>query len=363
MTNIFNPQVVYNLMRQVYDYQVHNLVRTVVRRTGKLRYIQDTDWERGVFWAATAQAWTETQDAVYLTGLKDYSLHTGFRPGPQPRYADAQVCIQAYLDIYPEFAQEDLLTYSLAHIDYMVNNPRPGNEDWFWCDALFMAPPSFFGLSKIIGDRKYADYAHKAYWESFNALWDAETNLVYRDARYIPNKEQSELREANGEKVFWTRGLGWVLASVPRIFRYLDSSNSTDEQSKAQFLDYFKKLAKAIAVYQHEDGFWRASILDPQSFPAPESSGTALLTYGLAWGYNQGHLDESYLPIIIKGWQALIQSIHPNGMIGWVQLPAFNPRPVKFSDNIEYGAGAFLLAGCEIAKLDQQKVNKYLHGE
>ncbi|MFC6276844.1 glycoside hydrolase family 88/105 protein [Psittacicella hinzii] len=351
MADFFAPATVYNYMRRVYDYQVANTVRTVVRRTGKLRYIRNTDWERGVFWSAVGQAWTQTQDPTYRQGLLNYTLQTGFRPGNSPRFADDQVCIAGYMDIYPEFNQPDLLDYSRAHLDVMLNEPASGAKDWYWCDALYMAPPSFHALSKVTGEPAYAQYAHKAYWEGLEALWDEQTDLVYRDARFIPNAEGTELREANGEKIFWSRGIGWVLASFARIFRYLDPQIIPQEEQE-RYRSYFKRLAKAIVPYQHADGFWRASLLDPQTFPNPESSATALITYGLAWGYNQGLLDESYLPYIAKGWQGLTTAVHPNGMLGWVQLPAFNPRPVQFTDNIEYGAGAFLLAGCEVAQIN-----------
>lgn len=104
--------------------------------------------------------------------------------------------------------------------------------------------------------------------------------------------------------------------------------------------------------YQQDDGFWRTSLLDPESFPAPESSATALFCYGLAWGINTEQLDrDTYLPAVEKAWAALQGCIHDNGMMGWVQLPAFNPRDVKFEHNIDYGAGAFMLAATEVAKL------------
>lgn len=43
------PQKVLDSMKSVYRYQSTHLVRSVIRRTGKTRFIKDTDWERGVF--------------------------------------------------------------------------------------------------------------------------------------------------------------------------------------------------------------------------------------------------------------------------------------------------------------------------
>lgn len=334
-------------MRRVYDWQRANQTRYVIRRTGKKRFLKNTDWERGVFWSAVSHAWLETQDPAYLEGTLNYTLQTGFRPGPLQRFADDQVCIQAYLDVWPTFGDQEILEYQQASFDVMVNEPKPGRVDWYWCDSLFMAPPSFFSFAKVANKPEYREYAHQAFWDSIEHLWDPETNLVYRDARYIPNAEGTELREANGEKVFWSRGLGWVLAAVPRLLRHVPK----DWEHTQKYVDLFVKLAKAVAPYQHADGFWRASLLDPQTFPAPESSATGLFAYGLAWGVNNGYLDaKEFGPVVEKAWAALESAVHPSGMLGWVQLPAFNPREVKFEHNIDYGAAAFLLAGIEVHK-------------
>ncbi len=67
-------------MKRVYRFQSANQVRSVIRRSGKTRFIKDTDWERGVLWSCVAAAWQATQDKEYLDGVMNYTLHTGFRP-------------------------------------------------------------------------------------------------------------------------------------------------------------------------------------------------------------------------------------------------------------------------------------------
>lgn len=348
MQHKIEKQTVLDLMKQVYNWQAANQTRSVIRRSGKTRFIKDTDWERGVFWSCVTAAWKATEDKDYLKGALNYTLHTGFRTGPNARFADDLVCAQAYLDVYPQINQEEALEPTIKFIDEMVENLKPGREDWWWCDSLFMAPPAFSALAAQLQDNKYFDYMNQAFWDSVEHLQDPETKLFYRDYRYIPDGKGGELREANGEKVFWSRGIGWVIAAIPRILRH------TPEQfaDKARYLQLYKDLAEQVIKYQHQDGFWRASLLDPESFPAPESSATGLFCYALAWGINQNILDKAmYLPVVELAWQALQSAVHENGMIGWVQLPAFNPRDVKFEHNIDYGAGAFLLAGSEVLKL------------
>ncbi|TCJ95867.1 rhamnogalacturonyl hydrolase YesR [Volucribacter psittacicida] len=336
------------LMKAVYQWQRQNQTRSVIRRSGKTRFIKDTDWERGVFWSCVAAAWKATEDKDYLDGVLNYTLHTGFRTGPNARFADDLVCSQGYLDVYPLINQAEALEPTINFINDMVDNPKAGREDWWWCDSLFMAPPAFVALAKQTGEKKYLDYMDQAWWDSVSHLQDPETGLFYRDHRYIPDGKGGELREQNGEKVFWSRGIGWVIAAIPRLLQHTDDTFS----QRDRYLALYKQLAEQVIKYQHQDGFWRASLLDPTSFPAPESSATALFCYALAWGVNHEILDKQiYLPVVELAWKALQSAVHSDGMIGWVQLPAFNPRDVKFEHNIDYGAGAFLLAGSEVQHL------------
>lgn len=343
-----NQDFIKTQMKRVYQWQVDNRTRFVIRSTGKKRFLRATDWERGVFWLSVAEAWKETQDANYFDGLMDWTLHTGFRAGHLPRFADDHVCMQAYIPMYANLDTPELVEYAQKALDIMIDEPKAGREDWWWCDSLFMAPPVFAGISAVTGDPKYIDYMDKAFWDAVDNLYDDETGLYYRDHRYIPNAEGTEFREANGEKVMWSRGLGWVLACVPRILEHMP----VDYPTRDQYVSMFQSLAKEIVKYQQNDGFWRVSLLDPESYPMPESSATSLFVYGLAWGVNNGLLaEEDYLPVITKAWQAIETCIHENGMIGWVQLPAYNPREVEFDHNIDYGAGAFLLAATQMMKI------------
>lgn len=350
MSQPFTAESIRSAMKRVYQWQRANQKRTVIRRSGKTRFIKDTDWERGVFWSCVAAAWLATDDSDYLDGILNYTLHTGFCTGPKPRFADDLVCTQAYLDIYNQINQPEALESTIAFIDTMLNDPKPGREDWWWCDALFMAPPAFATLARHSGEQRYLDYMHRAWWDSVEHLRDPETGLFYRDQRYIPDGNGSEMREANGAKVFWSRGEGWVLAAIARILERLPQ----DDPERPRYSALLQSLTAAVVPYQHQDGFWRASLLDPDSFPAPESSATALFCYGIAWGVAHSILDRAtYQPHAERAWQALLSAIHDDGMLGWVQLPAFNPRDVAYEHNIDYGAGAFLLAGTAMLALEQ----------
>ncbi|MEX6369005.1 hypothetical protein AB6F62_13335 [Providencia huaxiensis] len=61
--------------------------------SGKPVLLKDTDWERGVLWSCVVLHGKQHRDNEYLAGVLD--LHnTGFRTGPNPRFADDHVCLK-----------------------------------------------------------------------------------------------------------------------------------------------------------------------------------------------------------------------------------------------------------------------------
>src|SRR5207249_10204649 len=102
-------------------------------------------------------------------------------------------------------------------------------------------------------------------------LYDKQERLFYRDSRFFSQ------RERNGKKVFWSRGNGWVLAGLARVLQYLPP----DYAGRGRFVALFQEMARRIADLQGPDGSWRASLLDPDSRPNPETSGTGFFTYAL----------------------------------------------------------------------------------
>jgi rhamnogalacturonyl hydrolase YesR len=92
------------------------------------------------------------------------------------------------------------------------------------------------------------------------------------------------------------------------------------------------------------------SLLAKEAYPAPETSGSGFMTYGLAWGLNNGHLDAAtYEPVVKKGWSALVNAVGDDGKLGWVQPVGSAPDSVFATDSQLYGVGAFLLAASEMS--------------
>ncbi|MGZ3874747.1 MAG: glycoside hydrolase family 88/105 protein, partial [Mucilaginibacter sp.] len=212
-------------------------------------------------------------------------------------------------------------------------------REWAWCDALFMGPTALGYLSAATGKPEYLNTAIRLWWKTTSYLYDPAEHLYFRDGSYLDKKEK------NGRKVFWSRGNGWVLAGLVRVMENIPADNP----DKKKFEKLYKDMAARIASLQQPDGSWHASLLDPASYPVKETSGTGFYCYALLWGLNHQLLDKkAYWPVVKKAWGALTSSVHPDGMLGYVQRIGDSPDRVTAESTEVYGVGAFLLTGSQL---------------
>jgi rhamnogalacturonyl hydrolase YesR len=205
-----------------------------------------------------------------------------------------------------------------------------------------MGPPAWIRLYAATGEKAYLDFMVRKWWETSDYLYDQKEHLYFRDSSYF------DRREANGKKIFWSRGNGWVMAGLVRVLQYLPA----DHSARPRFLQQFQEMAEKILACQQSDGLWRSSLLDPVNYPLKETSGSGFYCYALGWGVNQGLLDRGrFEPAVRKAWQSLAGCVTPEGRLTHVQPIGADPK--KFDDNATevYGVGAFLLAGSEVFRL------------
>lgn len=226
-----------------------------------------------------------------------------------------------------------------------VFNDQECRKRWCWADAIFMAPPVFFDLSRLTGDPRYAEFAHKEFWATTRYLYNENEHLYLRDSRYFAR------RDDNGRLIYWGRGNGWTLAGIARI---LDQMPEGFEEREG-YERIYREMAARLVELQHADGNWRSSLLATDEAPAPESSGTGLLVFALAWGLNNGLIEgDHYRQSVELGWRALVNAIHPSGKLGWVQQVGFAPGSATAEDTQLYGVGALLLAASEVYPMSRR---------
>ena len=313
----------------------------------------NTNWISATFFVGTAKL----TSVVDVPDVLAYNIETARRfnyshqGGGAPVHllnADDQAIGDLYQSIFLRTGLPGVLMPLQQRLDYTLPylslSPEPKRLVWWWCDALFMAPPVLTRMSAITGDPKYINAMDVQYWRTYNRLYDHKEKLFARDERFI------ERRSENGKKIFWARGEGWVVAGLARILEDMPA----DYPSRPKYVQLFKEMVGSLVKLQQPDGLWRASLHDIKAHPQPETSGTAFFTYAVAFGINHGLLNrKEYLPYALKGWVGLNNYILPSGILGQVQTAGDQPVPIKREFTALYASGGFILAGLEIAKLNE----------
>ncbi|MEN8702849.1 MAG: glycoside hydrolase family 88 protein [Polaribacter sp.] len=323
--------------------------------------IHPTDWTAGAYYTGVARAHKATKNMMYMAALKNQAVSNNWNTFNRLYHADDVAISYSYLYISKaekrrNFADlEPTKKFLDAHL-YEDNNWKSGKNAghegksilWWWCDALFMAPPVINLYAKYTNQPQYLEAMHKYYMETYNRLYDKEENLFARDMRFVWQRNDKDNKEPNGEKIFWSRGNGWVIGGLALLLEDM----SKDYKHRDFYVKLYKEMAAKILEIQPKDGLWRTSLLSPESYNHGEVSGSGFYTFALAWGVNNGILDsKTYTPAVKKAWKGLIACQHEDGRVGWVQNIGFAPEPASANSWQNFGTGAFLLAGSEVLKL------------
>ena len=339
-----SPKAVLDVMQRVANWQLANPSKH-----------KPTDWTCGAGDAGFMALAGISGDAKYRDAMRAMGATNGWELGPHLYDADDHCVGQTYVELFRLYREPKMIAPMRVTFDTILAQPSSANglnfskkenpkarELWSWCDSLFMGPPAWVRLSAATGDEKYLNFAVTNWWRTTDYLYDKDEHLFFRDSTYFTKKE------ANGQKVFWGRGNGWVMGGLVRMLQYLP----TNHPDRPRFEQLFKDMAAKILTCQQPDGLWRASLLDPASYPLKETSGSGFYTYALAWGVNQGLLDRAqFEPAVRRAWAALVSCVEADGKLTHVQPIGADPKKFAEDTTEVYGVGAFLLAGSEVYRM------------
>ncbi|HEX7366595.1 MAG TPA: glycoside hydrolase family 88 protein [Pelobium sp.] len=315
-----------------------------------------TDWTNGVYYTGVVKAHEATENPEYLAALKEMAKRNDWQPWERFYHADDLAICYSYIYLKSIGEQANLeptskIIHDHLYKDYSWKNGTETDQKkilWWWCDALFMGPPVIAAYAKLKKDDSYLKEMDKYFMECYHLLYDKNERLFARDSRFLWTGASTDMKELNGNKVFWSRGNGWVLGGLALLLTDLPK----DYPTRPFYENLFKEMSKRIKGLQQEGGLWKTSLLSPESFDHGEVSGSGLFTYALAWGVNNGLLSKAdYQPSVIKAWTALLKCQKPDGKVGWVQNIGFDPKPADADSWQNFGTGVFLMAGSEILKL------------
>ena len=329
-------------------------------------------WTRAVYYEglmALQRIDPQQRYVDYATRWAEFHKWTP-RNGVQTCDADDQCCSQTYIELLPYTKQDykQLLKNVIDNLEHQMVTPNQKtvtqNEKtqttmnslygwWTWIDAIQMAMPVYFEMTRLTGDRRYLEHGMKMYtWTRdtlASGLFNKKEGLWWRDKDYVP-----PYSEPDGKQCYWSRGNGWVYAALVRCLNSIDKKDKVYKRLKNDFM----LMSEALKNCQREDGFWNPSLVST-NYAMKETSGTALFLYGLAWGIQQGLLKEQiYRPVCDRAWEALVRyAVHSDGFLGWMQGTGKDPsagQPLSYDrvpDFEDYGTGCFLLGATEYYKL------------
>ncbi|MDR2762720.1 MAG: glycoside hydrolase family 88 protein [Planctomycetaceae bacterium] len=350
--SIFDKESVKSIMDKVNRYQVEH---------PHAQY--DDNWIRGTYYTGVMSCYLATGDEKYLEQCDAIGKTLHWKIPIEKLNSAAsgantltlgQTWIESYL-VNPDKKKIESLIKQLENPQ--AKNPISRPKDWYYesgqhyADSLFTGPPTLAMLYSITKDEKYLQWMDAFFWDVHQTLFDNETNLFYRDKRFLKNLMKTQ----SGKKILWSRGNGWTFAGIARILKYTPKNYKSYKRYEKLFCD----MAIALKNCQAEEGFWYPNLDDKDQFPVKETSGTAFFVYGLAYGINSGILERNvYLPVVEKAWKCLCESISKEGKVQWGQTVGDRPVSIKQEDSHEYVSGIFLLAASEIYKLQSREKNK-----
>ncbi len=324
-------------MRKVADWELQRVAAQAPSRA----------WDFGTLDMGFMAASRTLHDPRYSQYVASVGEHFGWKLERTLYPANDFAIAQAFIEVAGGPRKEEQLTPLRRQYDdavALLNDPE--KPAWWWCDALFMAPPAGTQLSNVTGDPTYDEYVDREWGKTEKVLYDKQKHLFSRDANYLDKHEK------NGEKIFWARGNGWVMAGLVRVLATLPS----DDPLRPHYIALLREMAQEIASVQGSDGLWRPGLLDAGSYPLPEVSSSAFFTYALAWGIDHKMLDaDKYLPVVEKAWAGILNHVYADGRLGSIQPIGEAPAEYKPGSSYDFGVGAFLLAGWELDVLSEHK--------
>lgn len=292
-------------------------------------------WLSGVYYLGLSELYASTKKTLYYENLYIWSLNNNWKIRNREYHADHQVAAYTYLSLYDRKQNSVIIQDVLNKVSTQLSDTA---KVWWWSDALFMAPPVFQYIDHL-NLISTEDYVFEQWSNTAENLFSEEDSLFFRDKRFNNHLDK------NGNKQFWLRGNGWVIAGLALQLSKISKTSNYYEW----YLDYYRKLAAKLVELQQSDGLWRMDLTRPELFNQPETSGTSLICYAITKGMNEGWLsDEIYEESIQKCYSALNEVVSKSGKLLSVQPVNSKPEEFDPSNSESFGSGTLLLFYSEL---------------
>lgn len=303
----------------------------------------------------------EDRYTEFLTKYCDYYVQNPPRVDQSDTSAPALITYA----MYKKTKNEDYKKLTDRVLYYIKNEPRLiedsvnhlGNslEGKFypksiWVDSLMMFSvfPSLY--AKENNDQAMMDIASRQPRVMAKYMQDPVDKLWYHS--YWTKQKTHYPRR----KLYWGRGNGWVIASLPMILE-----NIGNHKERENIIHIFKETAYALLPYQRADGAFE-TVFNKVGKTYRELSFTALVAAGFMHGYNLGLLSDVYLEVGLKAYQCVVDALiyekddiyMPEVSGPTIPLPLFpyiGYKIIPRGKNWSFGLAALIFAAIQFDKI------------
>lgn len=245
-----------------------------------------------------------------------------------------------------------LINQADAHISknqYRLNDGtlarnRPQYQS-VWADDMYMSVPFLINMGVLTQDHKYFDDAVKQVLQMASYLY-VEKEELFDHGWNVTSGDYDP-------RFYWGRANGWVLMSMAEVLSILPENY----KGRAEILHLYRSMIRSLANLQDGSGFWY-NLLDKNN-TYTETSCTAMFTFAIAKGINEGWISHVYGPVALTGWNATQTRVLENGAVdGTCEGTTFAHDNTYYfhrgkSIYATHGYGPVLYAGAEIIRLLQ----------
>lgn len=261
----------------------------------------------------------------------------------------------AMIKTYLKDSNEDYLELINITADY-ISNKQVRLEDGtlarhrpqylsIWSDDIYMSVPFLANMGVLTGDNKYFDDAVKQILQMAERL-------------YIPQKELFDhgWSVTSGDydpRFYWGRANGWTLMAMAELLGILPE----DYPGRENIMHLYRSMIRSLAGLQNGSGFWHNMLDKTDTYL--ETSCTAMFTFAVAKGINEGWINHVYGPVALTGWNAIKTRVLENGAVdGTCEGTTFAHDNTYYyhrgkSIYATHGYGPVLYAGAEMIRLLQ----------
>ena len=292
----------------------------------------------------------------FIKHREKYGRHRGNGWGRTPDFHALDDCGSigaAMIKTYLKDKNDDYLELINITADY-ISNKQVRLEDGtlarhrpqylsIWADDLYMSVPFLANMGVLTGDNKYFD--------------DAVKQIVQMAERlYIPEKELFDhgWSVTSGDydpRFYWGRANGWTLMAMAELLGVLPENY----KGRDEILHLYRSMIRSLAGLQDGSGFWHNMLDKTETYL--ETSCTAMFTFAVAKGINEGWINHVYGPVALTGWNALTTRVLENGAVdGTCEGTTFAHDNTYYyhrgkSIYATHGYGPVLYAGAEMIRL------------